>query len=195
MPGVAHLVKRFFGSLVPVGLSGVDATWAEEQLLPAEVDLWKRMSRADRRHAVGVARRVERALGAEASRPVVAAALLHDCGKTVSGLGTYGRVIATKPWRGARPKGSPGESGCTSNIRVWEPTYWASPDRHRSPWPGPPNTIFQRRSGVSRTSWAPHSKRLTTTDPSRRPPTRVEVGPELGSAAIGAATVDGCVGW
>jgi hypothetical protein len=95
MPGVAHLVKRFFGSLVPVGLSGVDATWAEEQLLPAEVDLWKRMSRADRRHAVGVARRVERALGAEASRPVVAAALLHDCGKTVSGLGTYGRVIAT----------------------------------------------------------------------------------------------------
>jgi hypothetical protein len=26
---------------------------------------------------------------------VLAAALLHDCGKTVSGLGTYGRVIAT----------------------------------------------------------------------------------------------------
>ena len=53
------------------------------------------MSRADRRHAAGVARRVEVALGHEATRPVLAAALLHDCGKTVSGLGTYGRVIAT----------------------------------------------------------------------------------------------------
>lgn len=95
MGGAAHLVKRFFGSLVPVGLSRVDAAWAEEHLLLAEVDIWTKMSRPDRRHAVGVAHRVERALGAEATRPVLAAALLHDCGKTVSGLGTYSRVIAT----------------------------------------------------------------------------------------------------
>jgi hypothetical protein len=53
------------------------------------------MSNPDRRHAVGVARRVERALGHEATRPVLAAALLHDAGKTVSGLRTYGRVVAT----------------------------------------------------------------------------------------------------
>ena len=43
----------------------------------------------------GVARKVEVALGDEASRPVLAAALLHDVGKTESGLSTYGRVIAT----------------------------------------------------------------------------------------------------
>ncbi len=90
-----HLVKRFFGSVVPRGPKAVDAAWAEEQLLPREVELWRRMSRTDRRHAVGVARRVERALGAEAPRPVIAAALLHDVGKIDAGLGTYGRVIAT----------------------------------------------------------------------------------------------------
>ena len=95
MPGATHLVKRFFGSLAPVGLSRADAAWAQQQLLAAEVDIWQQMSRPDRRHAVGVAHRVERALGAEATRPVLAAALLHDCGKTVSGIGTYGRVIAT----------------------------------------------------------------------------------------------------
>ena len=58
-------------------------------------DLAARCRAQDRRHAAGVARRVERALGDEATRPVLAAALLHDCGKSVSDLGTYGRVIAT----------------------------------------------------------------------------------------------------
>jgi hypothetical protein len=53
------------------------------------------MRNPDRRHAYGVAREVERSLGAEATRPVLAAALLHDVGKTDSGLRTYGRVIAT----------------------------------------------------------------------------------------------------
>ena len=94
MGGAAHLVKRFFGS-VPIGPSAADRSWALEHLLEGEQDVWRKMSRADRRHAAGVARRVEVALGHEATRPVLAAALLHDCGKTVSGLGTYGRVIAT----------------------------------------------------------------------------------------------------
>jgi hypothetical protein len=57
--------------------------------------VWSRMSGPDRRHAAAVARRVERSLGEEATRPVLAAALLHDAGKVVSGLGTYGRVVAT----------------------------------------------------------------------------------------------------
>ena len=94
MGGAAHLVKRFFGS-VPIGPSPADRAWVLDQLLEGEQDVWRKMSRADRRHAAGVARRVEVALGHEATRPVLAAALLHDCGKTVSGLGTYGRVIAT----------------------------------------------------------------------------------------------------
>ena len=95
MGGAGHLVKRFFESVVPRGPSSADAEWAQAQLLDEEYGVWMRMSRSDRRHAVRVARRVERALGAEAVRPVVAAALLHDCGKVVSGLGTYGRVVAT----------------------------------------------------------------------------------------------------
>jgi hypothetical protein len=90
-----HLTRRFFGSLRPGGPKRADEEWAREQLLPSEVELWQRMRGADRRHAVGVARDVERALGAEATRPVLAAALLHDVGKIESGLGVYGRVIAT----------------------------------------------------------------------------------------------------
>ena len=95
MGDAAHLAKRFFGSVVPIGPKAGDDAWARAQLLDGEQDVWRRMSRNDRRHAVGVARRAERALGDEATRPVLAAALLHDCGKVVSGLGTYGRVIAT----------------------------------------------------------------------------------------------------
>ena len=95
MAGLAHLSRRFFGSLRPGGPGAGDAEWAESQLLDTEVALWRAMSGPDRRHAAGVARRVELALGGEATRPVLAAALLHDVGKTESGLGTYGRVIAT----------------------------------------------------------------------------------------------------
>ncbi|QXC62019.1 HD domain-containing protein [Aquihabitans sp. G128] len=95
MAGAGHLVKRFFGSVLPIGPSASDREWAQAQLLEGEADVWRRMTAVDRRHAAGVARRAEAALGAEATRPVLAAALLHDCGKTVSGLGTYGRVIAT----------------------------------------------------------------------------------------------------
>lgn len=59
------------------------------------MELWVRLSNADRRHAIGVAREVERALGHEATRPVLAAAMLHDVGKTDARLGAYGRVVAT----------------------------------------------------------------------------------------------------
>jgi hypothetical protein len=90
-----HLTRRFLGSLWPGGPPEPDEIWARSRLLLSEIELWDRMSGADRRHAVGVARRVERALGVEATRPVLAAALLHDVGKVESRLGTYGRVIAT----------------------------------------------------------------------------------------------------
>jgi hypothetical protein len=91
----AHLTRRFFGSLRPGGPRRADDEWAREQLLPTEAALWVRMRGADRRHAVGVAREVERSLGVEATRPVLAAALLHDVGKIEAGLGVYGRVVAT----------------------------------------------------------------------------------------------------
>jgi hypothetical protein len=55
------------------------------------------MTNPDRRHAVEVARRFEQlqAVDLGVARPAMAAALLHDCGKVASGLGTYQRVVAT----------------------------------------------------------------------------------------------------
>lgn len=104
MASASHLARRFVGSLWPGGPAAAQEQWARQQLLSAEVRLWASMSGADRRHAVGVARRVERALGHEATRPVLAAALLHDVGKVESRLGTYGRVIATLSARVAGPE-------------------------------------------------------------------------------------------
>ena len=89
-----HLARRFVGSLRPGGPSSTEEAWATGYLLAGEADLWRSMSGADRRHAVAVARRVDRALGSP-ERPVLAAALLHDVGKVRSGLGTPGRVVAT----------------------------------------------------------------------------------------------------
>ncbi len=90
-----HLGRRFFTSLWPRGPAALDEAWTRSRLQPGEVELWARMSGPDRRHAVAVARRVEKALGAATTRPVMAAALLHDVGKVEAGLGTMGRVAAT----------------------------------------------------------------------------------------------------
>ena len=79
----------------PAGPSADNEQWVQSVLSDDELKLWRRMSRVDRRHAVGVARRAERQLGHEATKPVLAAALLHDVGKVTAGLGTYGRVVAT----------------------------------------------------------------------------------------------------
>ena len=89
-----HLIGRFFGSLVPYGPSKADTRWATEHLLDSEVDLWRRMARPDRRHSIGVARRLLDSMP-EAPREVVAAALMHDVGKLDSDLGTFHRVVAT----------------------------------------------------------------------------------------------------
>ncbi len=90
-----HLVKRFFGMLVPLGPTRRHDAEARGQLLPAEIDLWARMSRRDRRHSAAVARRVRAELGDGVAREVLAAALLHDVGKIDAGLGAYGRAVAT----------------------------------------------------------------------------------------------------
>ncbi len=69
--------------------------------MPGEIELWHRLGPADQRHLLAVARRVEQSLGAEATRPVLAAALLHDVGKLASHLSTFGRVVATLSIRAA----------------------------------------------------------------------------------------------
>jgi hypothetical protein len=101
--GWVHLAKRFAGSLLPGGPGSADEAWVASHLSSREQGLWQRMSGPDRRHAAGVARRVEVALGDEAITAVLAAALLHDVGKVASGLGTYGRVIATLAGKVAGP--------------------------------------------------------------------------------------------
>ena len=90
-----HLVRRFFGTALPIAPKASESAWALEQLLPGEARLWASMRSADRRHSIAVARRVQRALGDQATRPVLAAALLHDVGKVDAGLGAYGRTVAT----------------------------------------------------------------------------------------------------
>ena len=90
---LVHLATRFFGSFGSAPPK--EETWALEQLLDGEREVWRRMPAADRRHAAGVARRVADALGDGATRPVLAAALLHDAGKVESDLGTFARVGAT----------------------------------------------------------------------------------------------------
>lgn len=103
MAAPVHLARRFLGSLSPRPLDPADATWVHGLLLEGERALWERMPRADRKHAAGVAREVDRRLGDDATRPVLAAALLHDVGKVDSGLGTLGRVAATLVGRRRAP--------------------------------------------------------------------------------------------
>lgn len=101
-----HLVKRFFGALVPGGPSHDDEAWVASILPPALFAEWRAMPGHDRRHSIGVARRTQSALRAHASgvddaNPPealdewVTAALVHDVGKLDAGLGVLGRVAAT----------------------------------------------------------------------------------------------------
>lgn len=99
LAGGLHLARRFLGSLSPAAPPPDDEAWALAYLGPGEGELWHRMSNPDRRHAVAVARAVVADLGPDAAaREVVAAALLHDVGKVVSGFGTFRRVGATLVW-------------------------------------------------------------------------------------------------
>ncbi len=89
-----HLVARFFTSLSGAPPQVAEEVWAELNLLPGEIALWRQMSNQDRRHSAKVARRFVAARPA-ATRAEVAGALLHDVGKIECGLGTWGRVVAS----------------------------------------------------------------------------------------------------
>ena len=120
---------------------------------PAEVALWRRMRGADRRHAVGRGPpgRAQRS-GHEATRPVLAAALLHDVGKTEcrarvptagSSPPSRGRRRAAIPRRsrtGPAPAASPAGSASTCSTPSSAATCSAWPAAIRSPRPGPAST-------------------------------------------------------
>jgi len=106
MSRAAHLVRRFFGALRPGGPSPADDRWVRGVLSEPEYDLWARMANHDRRHSVGVARRVERSLAGTPDAGDdrwLAAALLHDVGKLDAGLGVLARVGATLAGAAAGP--------------------------------------------------------------------------------------------
>jgi hypothetical protein len=91
---LAHLARRFVSSLSRREPPASDTAWAEAHFLAGELQLWRRLSAADRRHSIVVGRRFE-SLGECWSREEMAGALLHDVGKLDCGLGTFGRVAAT----------------------------------------------------------------------------------------------------
>lgn len=89
-----HLAARLFWSLRRHEPDPDEEAWAESQLLPGEVELWRRMSDLDRVHSAKVARRFVAARPG-ATRAEIAGALLHDVGKIESNLGTWERVLAS----------------------------------------------------------------------------------------------------
>ncbi len=89
-----HLAARFFTSLSNEPPSEETEAWVARWLLPGEQALWDQMSNQDRRHSALVGQRFA-AMDPDASRELVAGALLHDVGKIECGLGTYSRVLAT----------------------------------------------------------------------------------------------------
>ena len=81
-------------SLVPSQVQQIERQWVQSVLSQSEFDVWNNMMVQDRRHSVMVGRRFVK------HRPIatqseIAGALLHDVGKSVARLGTFGRVIAT----------------------------------------------------------------------------------------------------
>ena len=89
-----HRARRFFRSLTAGAPSAEAAAWADDHLSEGERRAFARLGPGDRSHSIGVAKKVEANLGAEGDW-VITAALLHDVGSPVAGLGIYGRVIAT----------------------------------------------------------------------------------------------------
>lgn len=82
-----HLAARFFAALSPAGPPAADEAWALGFLLPAEGDLWRRMSGPDRRHALGVARSTLALLGSDGGTEAVGGAMPHEGGDAGSGAG------------------------------------------------------------------------------------------------------------
>lgn len=95
-----HWAGRFFSSIRPGRPPAGELSWVSSQLSAEEAVLFGRMSNPDQRHSIAVARRAEPALeaielDADRRRAAITAALLHDVGKSIAGLRTYGRVAAT----------------------------------------------------------------------------------------------------
>jgi hypothetical protein len=93
-----HLVGRFTRALYPGAPKAADVEWVRGILNDACFTQFRRQPNHDQRHAIGVARDVERRLEGTpyaGDDRWLAAALMHDIGKLDARLGVYGRVVAT----------------------------------------------------------------------------------------------------
>ncbi len=84
-----HLVRRFFGFLTATPLSPGEQQQVRDLLRPALARLFFAQRREDQRHAFNV----QQSVGG--TDDIAEAALLHDVGKTHSGLGAFSRSLAT----------------------------------------------------------------------------------------------------
>jgi putative nucleotidyltransferase with HDIG domain len=91
---VLHLVKRFFGSLAKREISADDQEWVVSNLSIKELKLWSGQMLVDQAHSLQIARRFV-VLLPNANREEIAAALLHDVGKSIARIGVIARVMAT----------------------------------------------------------------------------------------------------
>lgn len=91
---IRHLVKRAVSSLLQTPPSEEDVELVSGILNSAEFSVWSTMQFRDQRHSIAVLCRFDE-LAPDAIREERAAALLHDVGKNVSGLGFTSRVVAT----------------------------------------------------------------------------------------------------
>ena len=91
---LTHLVKRALSSLSRRPPSPHDVAIVSEVLNTAEFAVWSEMQYRDQRHSIVVLNRFD-ALVPGAVTAERAAALLHDVGKNVSGIGFFFRIVAT----------------------------------------------------------------------------------------------------
>jgi hypothetical protein len=89
----AHLVRRFCTSLVARPPDAATVVRVREILTDGEFACWAAMPRADRAESVATLQGLPPAVAADDRW--AAAALVHDVGKAASGLGTFGRAVAT----------------------------------------------------------------------------------------------------
>jgi len=93
MRNLAHLARRFFGSIQARRPGPADQTLVATLLTPAESEVFWSQPIPDLAHAVRSARAVGR-LRPE-RRDLIRTALLHDVGKRKAGIGTILRSLAT----------------------------------------------------------------------------------------------------
>jgi putative nucleotidyltransferase with HDIG domain len=142
---LVHLFTRFFTSLFARAPNDAHVAHVARVLTPAELELWQSMSRPDRAESMAT---LDRLPTETAANPVwAAAALLHDVGKTRSGLGTFGRVFATLRGTLGDPARAGGRAGAylrhaeigaealqQAGARA-EVVAWARAHHDRARWP------------------------------------------------------------